>query len=323
MLQAGARIAFVVNPAARHGHDRDTIDAVSRGLGSRYAVDLVVPPSAEDVERTVRASSIAHDAIVVAGGDGTIHRAVCGLDGAPTPLGVIPMGTGNDFARGCGIPLSPDGAMRRILDGRTRRLDLVRVNDRVYCTVGLVGVGSESARHGGPAHQARVPRTRRDALFRRLVLPRRRPGAPAGTARDRGSGERERRVRRTAARGGRRVAIFAANTRILGGGLVLPIDADPSDGLLDIAVVAQMPRLRLLWAFLCFTRGRPVPRGTLLGLPHAARGRRLRPRACRSPPTATSMCRGTRFEIDVLPGALTLIWLTQGETVTLLRGTCL
>jgi diacylglycerol kinase (ATP) len=145
VLQDGARVALVVNPAARHGHDRGTIDAMSRGLGSRYRVDLVVPSSAGEVESTVRASSMAHDAIVVAGGDGTIHRAVCGLAGAPTPLGVVPMGTGNDFARGCGIPLSPDGATRRILDGRTRRLDLIRVNERVYCTVGLIGVASESA----------------------------------------------------------------------------------------------------------------------------------------------------------------------------------
>ena len=114
-LHDGARIAFVVNPAARQGHDRRTIDAVVGGLSSRFAVDLVVPASADDVERTVRASSTAHDAIVVAGGDGTVHRAVCGLDGSPTPLGVVPMGTGNDFARGCGIPTSPGDAVRLIL----------------------------------------------------------------------------------------------------------------------------------------------------------------------------------------------------------------
>jgi len=76
-----------------------------------------------------------------AGGQGGVDDARCqwwsraetarftgpcaGLDGAPTPLGVIPMGTGNDFARGCGIPLSPRDAARRVLDGRTRRFDLV------------------------------------------------------------------------------------------------------------------------------------------------------------------------------------------------------
>ena len=88
-LPAGARVALVVNPVSRRGHDRETVDAVARTLGERYAVDIVVPPSAADVERAVRVSTTAHDAVVVAGGDGTIHRAVCGLDGAPTPQTVV------------------------------------------------------------------------------------------------------------------------------------------------------------------------------------------------------------------------------------------
>jgi diacylglycerol kinase (ATP) len=306
VLQDGARIAFIVNPAARLGHDRDTVDAVARGLRSRFAVDLVVPSSADDVERTVRASSIAHDAIVVAGGDGTIHRAVCGLDGAPTPLGVIPMGTGNDFARGCGIPLSPDGAMRRILTGCTRRLDLVRVNDRLYCTVGLIGVGSDIAltvarltRPGSPARA--LMRFFGDLSYRfvglaHLLAPRGITEEASVTA---GSGERLHPAWPV-------FVIFAANTRILGGGLVLPVDADPSDGLLDIAIVPRMPRLKLLWAFVCFARGRPVPAGTLT----IHRARHAVIECVRSVPFSADgdlMCRGTRFEIDVLPGALTLI----------------
>lgn len=305
-LQDGARVALVVNPAARQGHDRGTIDAVARGLGSRYRVDLVVPQSAEDVERTVRASSMAHDAIVVAGGDGTIHRAVCGLAGAPTPLGVVAMGTGNDFARGCGIPLSPDGATRRILDGRTRRLDVVRVNDRVYCTVGLIGVGSAiaitAARLTRPGSRSRrVMRAFGDWSYRLIGLAHLlAPRGIAEVASVRGaSGELLREE-------GPVSAIFAANTKILGGGLVLPIDADASDGLLDIVVVAHMPRPRLLWAFLCFTHGRPVPRGTLC----VYRTPRAVIDCAREVPFSADgdlMCRGTRFEIDVLPGALTLI----------------
>ncbi|MFO7691690.1 MAG: diacylglycerol kinase family protein [Vicinamibacterales bacterium] len=306
VIQAGARVALVVNPASRQGHDRATIDAVSRGLASRYRVDLVEPPSAEEVERTVRASSMAHDAIVVAGGDGTIHRAVCGLDGAPTPLGVVPMGTGNDFARGCGIPLLPDGATRRILDGRTRRLDLVRVNGRVYCTVGLIGVGSASAltvaRLTRPGSRMRgAVRLFGDWSYRlaglaHLLAPRR--ISEEASVRG-GSGERLHAA-------GPVFAIFLANTGVLGGGLVLPIDADASDGLLDIAVVARMPRLKLLWAFFCFTRGRPVPRGTLslYRTPRAVIG------CAREVPFSADgdlVCRGTRFEVEVMPGALTLV----------------
>jgi len=305
-VQPGARVAFVVNPTARQGHDRGTIDAVARGLGSRFAVEIVVPPSADDVERAVRAASIAHDAIVVAGGDGTIHRAVCGLDGAPTPIGVIPMGTGNDFARGCGVPLSPDGAMRRILNGRTRRLDLVRVNDRVYCTVGLVGVGSDialtAARLTRPGSRARgAMRLFGDWSYRLVGLAH--VLAPRGISEEAsvegGSGE-------LLHAAGPVFAIFAANTRILGGGLVLPIEADPSDGLLEVAIVPKMPRRRLLWAFLCFTRGRPVPPGTLF----IFRTSRAVIDCARSVPFSADgdlMCRGTRFEVEVMPGALNLI----------------
>ena len=306
VLRDGARVAFVVNPVARQGHDRGTIDAVLRGLGSRYVVDLVVPQSADDVEKTVRASSSAHDAIVVAGGDGTIHRAVCGLDGAPTPLGVVPMGTGNDFARGCGIPLSPDGATRRILEGRTRRLDLVRVNDRVYCTVGLIGVGSDitvtAARLTRPGSRARgAMRFFGDWSYRLIGLAH--LLAPRGISEVAGVKGASGELLHAA---GPLFAIFAANTKILGGGLVLPIEADASDGLLDIAVVARMSRLKLLWAFLCFTRGRPVPRGTL----SVYRTTRAVVECAREVPFSADgelMCRGTRFEIDVLPGALTLV----------------
>jgi diacylglycerol kinase (ATP) len=306
VLRDGARVAFVVNPAARQGHDRGAIDNISRELGGRYAVDLVVPQSADDVERTVRASSSAHDSVVVAGGDGTIHRAVCGLDGSPMPLGVIPMGTGNDFARGCGIPLDPGHAVRRILEGRTRRLDLVRVNNRIYCTVGLVGVASAIAptvarltRPGFPLRG--LVRLLGDWSYRLVGLAH--LLAPRGiseVASVRGaSGE----VLHAA---GPVVAIFAANTRVLGGGLVLPIDADASDGLLDIAVVARMPRLKLLWAFLCFTRGRPVPRGTLA----VYRASSAIVECAREVPFSADgdlMCRGARFDVEVMPGALTLV----------------
>ena len=301
----GARVAFVVNPTASR-HDRDTIDDVARKLGGRFAVDVVVPPSAGDVERAVRSASTAHDAVVVAGGDGTIHRAVCGLGGAPTPLGIIPMGTGNDFARGCGIPLPPRDAADRVLEGRTRRLDLVRVNGRIYCTAGLIGIGSDAAltvaRLTAPGSLTRgVTRLFGDWSYRIVGLAH--LLAPRDLAEDAsvvdGSG-------RLLHRTGPVFAIFAANTGVLGGGLVLPIDADPSDGLVDLAIVPRMPRMKLLRAFLCFARGRPVPDGTL-SIHRAARAVIDCARAVPFSADGDLMCRGTRFELDVLPGALALI----------------
>ncbi len=305
-LPPGARVALVVNPAARQGHDRDTIDAVARALGERFAVDLVVPSAAEAVERSVRAAAASHGAIVVAAGDGTINRAANGLAGSACPLGIVPMGTGNDFARGCGIPASPDAAVRRILEGRTRAIDLVRVNGRVYCTVGVLGIGSESALAVARLAAA-GPRSR--AIVRRLGDWSYRA---AGAWRLMRPGPITEEISVTDASGeillppGPVHEVFVANTRILGGGLVLPIDADPSDGLMEIATVARLSRPRLLHAFTCFATGRPLPPG-VLQVRRATRATITSARHVRFSADGDLMCEGRRFDVLVLPGALTII----------------
>jgi diacylglycerol kinase (ATP) len=305
-LLPGARIALVVNPAARQGHDRDTIDAIARALGGRFTVDLVMPPAAEAVEQSVRTAASSHDAIVVAGGDGTINHAVNGLAGSALPLGIIPMGTGNDFARACGIRVPPADAVRRILDGRSRALDLVRVNERVYCTVGVLGVASEST-------LAVAKLTRRGSRARTIV---RRLGdwsyRAVGAWHLMKPGDITENISVTAGSGevllppGPVHEVFVANTRILGGGLVLPIGADASDGVMEIAAVARLPRPRLLYAFACFAAGRPLPPG-VLQVWRATRATITSARDVRFSADGDLMCEGRRFDVSVLPGALTLL----------------
>lgn len=87
--------------------------------------------------------------IVVAGGDGSIHEAVNGImraDGGAR-LGVIPTGTGNDFAKACGIPLDWEQATRLLADrinadARWRRIDVGRMNDRFFANG--VGIGFDA-----------------------------------------------------------------------------------------------------------------------------------------------------------------------------------
>jgi diacylglycerol kinase (ATP) len=305
-IPPGARIALVVNPAARQGHDRDTIASAARALGERFMVDVVAPPGADAVEQSVRESAASHHAIVVAGGDGTINRAANGLCGSTRPLGIIPMGTGNDFARGCGIPSSATEAVGRILDGRTGTIDLVRVNDRVFCTVGLIGVAADIAltvtRLTAPGARARgLVRLLGDGAYRVSALGHLlKPAALTEHISIVGeSGEILGPPEPVH-------ALFVTNTRVLGGGLVLPVDADPSDGVAEIAVVPRMTRLRLLWAFACFAQGRPVPPGTLR-VWRAAGATISCARALRFSADGDLMCESDRFEVEVLPGALTLI----------------
>jgi len=302
----GARVALVVNPAARQGHDRDAVDAMARQFGERFAVDVVTPPTADAVETGVRAASATHDAIVVVGGDGTINRAVNGLVSSMVPLGIVPMGTGNDFAQDRGIPTAPARAVRRILDGRTTAVDLVRVNGRVYCTVGVIGIAADSALTvadlTGPGSFARpAVRFLGDSAYRAAglwhVL---KPGSFA-EALTVTAAQGEVVLPPTPAHG-----VFVTNTSRLGGGLVVPVGADPSDGIMEIAAVPRMPRARLLSAFARFASGRPLQPGTLR-VWRAARATITCPRAVRFSADGDFICESDRFDLEVLPGALTLI----------------
>ena len=91
--------------------------------------------------------------IVVAGGDGSLHVVVSALyrrnELADATLGLIPLGTGNDFARGTGIPLDPEEAARLLLEGEPRRVDLIvdEVGEVVVNSV-HIGAGAQASRRG-------------------------------------------------------------------------------------------------------------------------------------------------------------------------------
>jgi diacylglycerol kinase (ATP) len=107
-------------PAGRTG-DRPVRAAleVLAGAGPTELVSCRQPGQLEDA-----LSRRGDRTLVVAGGDGTLHLALRALhaDGrlADTPLGLVPLGTGNDFARSAGVPLEPGEAARRILHGGCR-----------------------------------------------------------------------------------------------------------------------------------------------------------------------------------------------------------
>jgi diacylglycerol kinase (ATP) len=89
--------------------------------------------------------------VVVAGGDGSLHAVVAALhrrhELADTVLGLVPLGTGNDFARGADIPLDPEEAARVVVEGETRPVDLIVdcVGNVVVNNV-HVGLGAQASR---------------------------------------------------------------------------------------------------------------------------------------------------------------------------------
>lgn len=92
------------------------------------------------------------DLVISAGGDGTLNETVNGLidlngldraEGQPA-LGIVPLGTGNDFAGTVGIPEDISTAIRRAVRGPTTRVDAARMNGRIFLNVSSGGLGAEA-----------------------------------------------------------------------------------------------------------------------------------------------------------------------------------
>ncbi|MDH4108803.1 MAG: diacylglycerol kinase family lipid kinase [Gammaproteobacteria bacterium] len=144
-------VSLLFNPTAGRGRAGRLAGAISSLLtenGIRH--DAVPSRAAGDIERLAfEAASAGQQRIVVAGGDGSIYEAVNGILRANSKagLGVIPVGTGNDFAKACSIPLHWEHAASLLADRLTSRappllLDAGRCNDRYFANG--VGVGFDA-----------------------------------------------------------------------------------------------------------------------------------------------------------------------------------
>jgi len=305
-LREGARLAVLVNPAARAAGDRVSVEGSVRRLASRYHVDVVVPRAPADLSDAARTAGATHDAIIVAGGDGTLHYVVNALSGRDVPIGMLPLGTGNDFTRSLGMSNASDGPVRAVLDGHVRAVDLVEVNGRVFCTVGVLGLAAEATmaynRLLEPRSWARPVLKRTGGFAYRLagLLAVIRAGATAGhaavTVDDRPAPGPLARVQ----------ALFVTNGTMLGGGMTLPVESRIDDGLLEVVSVTALSRPRLFWAFACLANGWRIPDGAIAVVrgAHAVIAMGL---ASTFAADGEVMEVGTRFDVRVKPGALQVI----------------
>jgi diacylglycerol kinase (ATP) len=135
-------IALLTNPMAgkgKHGHVRD--HALQRMRDAGLVVrDLQGRDADEALDLARQCVADGVDAVVVCGGDGMVHIALQAVATSPTPLGIIPAGTGNDVARYFDIPRTdPVAAADRVIAGRTRTVDLARSGSRYFVTVLAAG----------------------------------------------------------------------------------------------------------------------------------------------------------------------------------------
>ncbi len=144
-------LALLVNPAAANGRTArlwPAVGAALEGRGSR--VRMLLGTGARQTEDLAReAVAAGADALIAAGGDGTVALALQAVAGTDTPLGIIPLGTGNDNARMLGIPRgNPAAAVRLISAFRPRSVDAasIRTADgrhRYFLSVAAMGFDSQ------------------------------------------------------------------------------------------------------------------------------------------------------------------------------------
>ncbi|MEV6927952.1 diacylglycerol kinase [Dactylosporangium sp. NPDC051485] len=293
-------IALLANPTAGKGRRASLLPVVVERLGAGgAAVTVLAGGSAAQVRAEAhRAVEDGCDALVAMGGDGTVHLGLQAVAGRPVPFGIVPAGTGNDFAVRLGLPASPVAAAGVVADalrdGTRRSIDLARLEgaDGTRVWFGAVLAAGFDAFVNERANRIRWPRGpqryNRAIVEELLALrPRRYRMSLDGIPAEFDS-----------------VLVAVGNTESYGGGFRILPGADPADGLLDVVVAEPLGRLTLM-------RLRPkVLKGTHV---HDRRVRTMRARTVElAADGVTAYADGERIcplpvTITCVPGALTLL----------------
>jgi diacylglycerol kinase (ATP) len=243
------RVVVAINPTASFGASRDVGPAVVQTLRAMgHEVTSLTEPDFESLLEVAHAALRSKpDALVVVGGDGMVNLGVNLVAGTRVPLAIVPSGTGNDMARGLGIPFDDTEAAIRLLgetlQAQPRVIDAVRIRwtdadgapgeRRFACALsaGFDAIVNERAnlmRHPkGPS---------RYILALLAELARLKPVRYRATL----DGE----VLELDA-----LMVSVGNNVSLGGGMRITPDAQLDDGLLDVMIVKPLSRLAFLRIF--------------------------------------------------------------------------
>lgn len=246
-----SEITLFVNPTAGRGRGAHAAQPAASALrAAGFLVRTVLGENAEDALTRARAAvADGTGALVAVGGDGMAHLALQAVAGTRTPLGLVAVGTGNDFARALGLPVrNPAAAGRRIAEalkgGDLRDIDLGQAAGRWFGTVLASGFDSRVNDRG---NRMRWPAGRfKYDLAMVAELAAFKP-FPYRIRLDDGE------VREIEA-----TLVAVGNGSSYGGGMRICPGADLTDGLFDITVVGDCGRATLLKVFPSVYRGTHV-----------------------------------------------------------------
>lgn len=141
------KLLFIINPKAGKTAIRNELFEII-SIFSEASYEVVVYPTTgpNDAERKVCADGAEYDLIVCAGGDGTMENTISGymkMGEKKVPVGYIPVGTTNDFARSLKISRKPTEAAKQIVCGNSCMLDIGQINDKYFVYIAAFGIFTE------------------------------------------------------------------------------------------------------------------------------------------------------------------------------------
>ena len=235
-------LTLVVNERSGGGRAGRMLPKVARRLREQVPtaeLHIISSNSWTEAEKLTRAAALEArpgDALLVMGGDGMAHLGLNAAAGTEATLGLIPAGTGNDFARGVGVPRTVDEAVGVIVAGRTRTVDLAHISNDTFPRryVGAVVSTGYDARVNRSTNHIRL---RLGALSYGYIALRELASFSPLHYDMIIDGVRRRQEA---------MLVAVSNTGIFGGGMRIAPEADPTDGLLDVTVVGPVSRTTLL-----------------------------------------------------------------------------
>jgi diacylglycerol kinase (ATP) len=243
-------VVLLVNPVAGRGRGAraaavavDTLRAEGQSVREVTGRDAV-----EAAGLAAGAVDSGPDAVVAVGGDGMVHLVLQAVAGRGVPFGVVPAGTGNDFARAIGVPLGRPAAAagvvaRCLREGTVRAVDLGRSEGTWFGCVAAAGfdarVNDRANRMTWPRGRARYPVAMLAELgvFRPLPYVIEADGSRWETT---------------------AMLVVVGNARSYGGGMLVTPGARMDDGLLDVLVLSELPTHEFLRIFPRVYRGTHV-----------------------------------------------------------------
>lgn len=241
------RYCLIANRTSGSGSAGAYIDRVREQLTAR-GVDFAI----RETQRPGHATELAKaavdegfDVITVVGGDGTLRETAMSVVHTDRVLGLLPCGTGNDYARALGVPTDMDAALDILLNGETKTVDAGMANDQVFFNIAGFGFDVDvldyteefkpKCRNGETAYRLGCLKAVLGLKLRKSTLT-----FPDGTI--------ERNVLMAAA---------GVGTHFGGGMNVLP-ESDMSDGLLDVCIAHDVKRLGVLKLLPKFIKGKHI-----------------------------------------------------------------